>query len=251
MSKIFTNTKINLFLFKHFHVGLPEEAQSSRLRAIVDEIAATGTYELTFDELQHGAKVSWRNAPKCANRAKWNELTVKDCRDVKTNEEAFDRILELLDESITSGATITRMAVFPQKKPNDKQGARIWNMMLLRFAGYSERFGILGDPADAEFTTTLIERFGWTPPNPRTAWDPLPLLLQIDEESAPRLFSLPSQYVPIVPIRHPEMPRLNELELKWFGVPIVSGLLMTIGGLTFSMCPFVGWFMVSNDIFFY
>lgn len=253
----------------HFEKQLSDNAKSIRWAEIEKDILGTGNYELTFDELEYGAKISWRNAPKCANRSKWLELAVMDCRTVESNEEAFRCLLKLMEDSITSGATITRMAVFPSKKPKQMQGPRIWNSMLLRFAGYKitsttdakniidadsaqdskdccERKGILGDPADAEFTETLINRFGWTPPFPKSQFDVLPLLIQIDEKAPPQCFKIPSRYIPTVPLTHPYKPKFNSMELRWFGIPLVSGLEMTIGGLCFPMCPFVGWFMVSG-----
>ena len=39
-------------------------SKEKRLDEIKRSIVTTGTYEHTFDELQHGARVAWRNAPK-------------------------------------------------------------------------------------------------------------------------------------------------------------------------------------------
>ena len=49
--------------------------------------------EQTFGEIEHGARVAWRNASKCINRIVHQELTLLDCRDVTTNE-AMVRSLE-------------------------------------------------------------------------------------------------------------------------------------------------------------
>ncbi|XP_044541379.1 nitric oxide synthase, brain [Gracilinanus agilis] len=35
----------------------------------------------------------------------------------------------------------------------------------------------------------------------------------------------------------------KELGLKWYGLPAVSSMLLEIGGLEFSACPFSGWYM--------
>lgn len=35
----------------------------------------------------------------------------------------------------------------------------------------------------------------------------------------------------------------KELGLKWYGLPAVSNMLLEIGGLEFSACPFSGWYM--------
>lgn len=35
----------------------------------------------------------------------------------------------------------------------------------------------------------------------------------------------------------------KELNLKWYGLPAVSNMLLEIGGLEFPACPFSGWYM--------
>jgi hypothetical protein len=52
----------------HSEMGLSEAAYEERKEEISRQIAQTGRYEHTFDELQHGARVAWRNAGKCINR---------------------------------------------------------------------------------------------------------------------------------------------------------------------------------------
>jgi nitric oxide synthase oxygenase domain/subunit len=230
----------------HAEHKLGVAAATQRWTAIEESILATGTYDLTFDELQHGARVAWRNAPKCSNRSKWAELSVFDFRHISSNAAMFKGILKMLGSSIESGATTTSMAVFRARLPGEKQGPRIWNGSLYRFAGYeygdAAGTGVLGEPADAAFTTMLMNKFGWEPPSPRSRWDVLPLLLQIDENAPPDLFPIPSSFVPIVPIQHPHLRQLDALELRWFGVPVVSGLEISIGGLAFTAAPFAGWF---------
>ena len=44
------------------------------------EIDATGTYTFTKDELQNGAKMAWRNAPRCPGRMQWKNLDILDYR---------------------------------------------------------------------------------------------------------------------------------------------------------------------------
>lgn len=42
------------------------------------------------------------------------------------------------------------------------------------------------------------------------------------------------------------VPRLDwfkDLNLKWYGLPAVSNMLLEIGGLEFTACPFSGWYM--------
>ena len=35
----------------------------------------------------------------------------------------------------------------------------------------------------------------------------------------------------------------KDLDLKWYGLPAVSNMLLEIGGLEFTCCPFSGWYM--------
>jgi len=61
-----------------------------RISEIEKEVAATGLYRHTHEELQAGAALAWRNASKCANRKIWNTIEVYDRRDVRTNPGMFD-----------------------------------------------------------------------------------------------------------------------------------------------------------------
>ncbi|XP_007936474.1 nitric oxide synthase, brain [Orycteropus afer afer] len=81
---------------------------------------------------------------------------------------------------------------------------------------------------------------GWKPPRGR--FDVLPLLLQANGND-PEIFQIPPELVLEVPIRHPRLEWFKDLGLKWYGVPAVSNMLLEIGGLEFSACPFSGWYM--------
>lgn len=35
----------------------------------------------------------------------------------------------------------------------------------------------------------------------------------------------------------------KDLDLKWYGLPAVANMLLEIGGLEFTGCPFSGWYM--------
>ncbi len=39
-------------------------------------IQETGTYTQTYEELEFGARLAWRNAPRCIGRIQWNNLKV-------------------------------------------------------------------------------------------------------------------------------------------------------------------------------
>jgi nitric oxide synthase oxygenase domain/subunit len=38
----------------------------------------------------------------------------------------------------------------------------------------------------------------------------------------------------------------QELDLKWYCVPAVSSMMLDIGGIQFTACPFNGWYMVTE-----
>ena len=52
------------------------EEHSARLDEVLNSIEETGSYELTLQELEFGAKTAWRNAPRCLSRIIWNTLHV-------------------------------------------------------------------------------------------------------------------------------------------------------------------------------
>jgi nitric-oxide synthase, bacterial len=56
------------------------------------------------------------------------------------------------------------------------------------------------------------------------------------------LFSLPQEEVLEVPIVHPHID-ISALQLKWYAVPIISDMLLEIGGLRYTAAPFNGWYM--------
>ena len=53
-----------------------KDAHAERLEEVRKSIEETGTYKLTEPELIFGAKLAWRNAPRCIGRIQWNKLQV-------------------------------------------------------------------------------------------------------------------------------------------------------------------------------
>eukprot|EP00898_Chlorokybus_atmophyticus_P001881 jgi/Chlat1/2694/Chrsp180S02868 len=212
----------------HREMRSTPEDEAKRWTEIEQEIETTGTYRHTFEELQHGARVAWRNAPKCSNRKFWGELTLLDKRDVTSAEGMLDACLEMLESATLHG----------------EGGPRIWNNQLMRYAGWRTPEGaILGDPAEVKFTELVTRKFGWKPPkDDPTAFDILPLVLQPGPEEPPRMFDIPPQYISEVPLAHPLFPWLAELGMRWYGLPAVSNMEMTLGGLLYTGVPFIGWY---------
>ncbi|KAM7391186.1 hypothetical protein PAMP_021893 [Pampus punctatissimus] len=136
-------------------------------------------------------------------------------------------------------AARSAITIFPPRT-DGKHDFRVWNSQLIRYAGYKQPDGqILGDPANVEFTEICMQ-LGWKAPKGR--FDVLPLLLQANGND-PELFEIPEDLVLEVPITHPKYEWFKDLDLKWYGLPAVSNMLLEIGGLEFTGCPFSGWYM--------
>ncbi|NXV83388.1 NOS2 protein, partial [Atlantisia rogersi] len=210
-----------------------------RLEAVNKEIQTTGTYHLTQDELTFAAKQAWRNAPRCIGRIQWSNLQVFDARDCKTAREMFDHICRHIQYATNNGNIRSAITIFPQRT-DGKHDFRVWNSQLVRYAGYQMPDGsVIGDPASVEFTQLCIE-LGWKPKYGR--FDVVPLVLQANGQD-PEIFEIPPEIVLEVPMEHPRYEWFKELDLKWYALPAVANMLLEVGGLEFTACPFNGWYM--------
>ncbi|NWI87775.1 NOS2 protein, partial [Pitta sordida] len=224
--------------YSSFKESKPEE-KLGRQEAVAREIEATGTYQLTKDELTFGAKQAWRNAPRCIGRIQWSNLQVFDARDCKTAKEMFEHICHHIQYATNNGNIRSAITVFPQRT-DGRADFRVWNSQLIRYAGYHLPDGaVLGDPANLEFTQLCIE-LGWQPKYGR--FDVLPLVLQANGQD-PEIFELPPELVLEVPMEHPKYEWFKELDLRWYALPAVAYMLLEVGGLEFTACPFNGWYM--------
>ncbi|XP_039576696.1 nitric oxide synthase, inducible [Passer montanus] len=213
--------------------------QLGRLEAVTKEIETTGTYQLTKEELTFAAKQAWRNAPRCIGRIQWSNLQVFDARDCKTAKEMFEHICHHIQYATNNGNIRSAITVFPPRT-DGQHDFRVWNSQLIRYAGYQRPDGsVLGDPASVEFTQLCIE-LGWKPKYGR--FDVLPLVLQANGQD-PEIFELPPEIVLQVPMEHPKYEWFKELDLRWYALPAVASMLLEVGGLEFTACPFNGWYM--------
>ncbi|XP_034647278.1 nitric oxide synthase, brain [Trachemys scripta elegans] len=215
------------------------KAHVERLEEVTKEIETTDTYQLRDTELIYGAKHAWRNASRCVGRIQWSKLQVFDARDCTTAHGMFNYICNHIKYATNKGNLRSAITIFPQRT-DGKHDFRVWNAQLIRYAGYKQPDGtILGDPANMELTEICIQQ-GWKAP--KGQFDVLPLLLQANGND-PELFEIPPELVLEVPIRHPKFAWFKDLGLKWYGLPAVSSMLLEIGGLEFTACPFSGWYM--------
>ena len=214
--------------------GLPE-VFLPRLREVEKKIANAGTYEHTLDELSYGARLAWRNSSRCVGRYFWQSLQVRDLRHLETEEEMFTALVEHIKIATNNGDLRALMTVF---KPD---GRRLWNSQLLRYAGYKADGTILGDPANVELTEQAL-KLGWQPPANRTAFDYLPLIIQLPNKE-PKWFNIPAEIILDVPIVHPNYEWFKELGLKWYALPAVCNMSLDLGGVQYSCTPFNGFYM--------
>ena len=215
----------------------PEEADA-RLDIIRAEIEKTGTYEHTFEELEHGAKMAWRNSNRCIGRLFWDKLRVTDARSCRTADDTAAALLEHIRYATNDGRILPTITVFRPFTAGD-DSIRIWNHQLIRYAGYTAPEGPMGDPASASFTR-LCQQLGWV--GAGTEYDILPLVIQQGQE-APLWYSIPDEAVLQVQLEHPELPSFSSLGLRWYAVPIISDMSLEIGGITYPAAPFNGWYM--------
>ena len=211
----------------------------ARLAAVRDELARTGTYTQTTDELTFGARLAWRNATRCVGRFFWNHLVLRDMRHLEREEDIFHAIVDHMRAATNGGDLVSTMTVFRSGPPT----IRLFNSQLVRYAGYREADGrVRGDPANVELTEHALA-LGWK--GAGTAFDVLPIIVQVGDR-APRYFDLPDDAVLQVPLEHPSYPWFAELGLKWYALPAVSEIALDVGGVQYRCAPFNGFYMVTE-----
>ncbi|GMA52557.1 hypothetical protein GCM10025857_39140 [Alicyclobacillus contaminans] len=169
--------------YQELRKSVDEAAQ--RLHDIQQQIETYGTYEHTFEELEHGARMAWRNSNRCIGRLFWKSLTVFDERSAQTEEDIADGVLRHLDFATNGGKIRPAITIF--KPESDIAEVRIWNHQVIRYAGYETEHGMVGDPHSLQFTN-VCRQLGWA--GQGTHFDVLPLVIQLRQRT-PRWFEIP------------------------------------------------------------
>ena len=131
--------------------------------------------------------------------------------------------------------------MFAPDRPG-QPGPRILNDQLVRYAGHRTPTGaIRGDRGQVELTDHALA-LGWRPPEPLGRFDILPLLIAADD-AEPELHELPRDGVLEVPLVHPEFAWFADLRLRWYAVPAISNMPLSIGGINYPAAPFNGWYL--------
>ena len=222
-----------------------ERALESRIAEVDREISTTGTYTHTTDELTHGARMAWRNSNRCIGRLFWQSLEVIDRRELDTPAAIHEACCRHIDYARHDGDVRPTITIFQPDTPRTER-VRIWNYQLLRYAGYETDAGIVGDPAECEFTRYCQSR-GWegSGGDGGGSFDPLPHVIQVGD-TAPELFDVPDDLFEEIRITHPEYDWFADLGLRWYDLPIVSNMWLEIGGISYTAAPFNGWYMSTE-----
>jgi nitric-oxide synthase, bacterial len=224
-----------------YHAECPDAGPlQPRLLEVHAQIERDGTYAHTAAELTFGARVAWRNSSRCIGRLYWRSLRVRDRRQVTDPERVAAEAFAHLREATNGGRVRPTVTVFAATTP-ERDGPRIWNEQLIRYAGYRLPDGtVIGDRRYASFTET-VSTLGWAG-GPGTRFDVLPLVVQTPGKP-PRLFDLPRDAVLEVPLSHPRYGWFADLGLRWHAVPVISNMCLEIGGICYPAAPFNGWYM--------
>ncbi|MGK5520342.1 nitric oxide synthase oxygenase [Micromonospora sp. URMC 107] len=217
-----------------------------RIAEVREEIALTGTYRHTTEELAYGAKVAWRQSVRCVGRVRWAGLKVRDRRGVTTVAGISQELAQHLAVADNGGRIQSVMTVFAPDRPGVGPRARIWNDQLIRYCGHRLEDGsVRGDPAQVAMTDAA-RRLGWRPPAVPGRFDLLPWVIETAYED-PTVVEVSRDLVREVALVHPDHPWFEDLRLRWHALPVISNMRLRIGGVDYSCAPFNGHYL-SDEI---
>lgn len=231
------------FLRQYYReIGITELDYEKRQRQILSELDRYGYYEHTYDELSFGAKLAWRNHSKCIGRLFWRSLDVIDCRHISNPDEMASSIATHMDKAFGDGRIRSIISIFPPVKA-DLLPSYLESYQIIQYAGYinPDSGKITGDPQNITNTRIAIS-LGWRPNGPPSMFDILPFCIR-EPGGNRRLYELNPNSVKEIKIEHPQFPRIADLNLRWYAVPCVSNMILTIGGIDYPCAPFNGFYM--------
>lgn len=225
----------------HRETNLSSQTATERIKEVLADLKKHGFYNHTFDELEFGARIAWRNHARCIGRLHWRSLKVIDCRQSTQVNDIMERLTEHIEQAQGNGRIQSTISIFSPVMAN-KIPAFIESRQLIQYAGYARPGkSTLGDPITLEATRNAIS-LGWKPPSKPSHFDLLPILIR-DKEGQRQFFELPTNLVTEVKIEHPTEIAINSLELKWYALPCVSSMILTVGGIDYPCAPFNGFYM--------
>ncbi|MBL6719824.1 MAG: nitric oxide synthase oxygenase [Planctomycetes bacterium] len=213
-----------------------------RLKEVRQSLRRTGTYEHTPEELAFGARVAWRNHARCIGRLHWRSLEVIDRRGTREPDAIATALFEHIRWAQGDGRIRSAITIFDPVSPGDLPPF-VESRQLIQYAGHLRPGArVLGDPQTVE-STRHAAALGWRPSGGEPSrFDLLPLLIRsaAGQRSA---HPLPEGLVREIHLEHATETGLGRLGLRWYALPVVSGMILTIGGLEYPCAPFNGWYM--------
>jgi nitric-oxide synthase len=224
--------------------GATEQFRQRRWGEIRRELAAAKFYRHTPEELAYGARIAWRNHGRCIGRLFWESLEVFDCRQIASPVAIADRITDHMTAAIGDGRVRSMISVFAPVE-NDRIPARVESGQITQFAGYLGEDGkVLGDRQNVE-ATRIAMAMGWRPPDHRSRFDLLPYFIR-DRDDVRSVHELPASACKLVSIKHPTITAISDMRLRWYAVPCVSNMILSIGGIDYPCAPFNGFYMATE-----
>ncbi len=228
----------------HDHRGAGRAERQRRRAEVRRALKRHGHYDHTPEELAFGARLAWRNHGRCIGRLFWESLEVIDARAVETPDAIAAHVHDHLAEAQSDGRVRSLITVFAPVRGSDLP-AWIESPQIVQYAGHSLPGGaILGDRQNVE-ATRIATGLGWRAPRDPSAFDILPWMIR-GRDDRRHLVDLPPGLVREVPIRHPERDDLARLGLRWYAVPVVSGMVLSVGGIDYPCAPFNGFYMATE-----
>ena len=228
----------------HRENGLGESACRARRASVGRSLRKRGAYEHTPEELAFGARLAWRNHARCIGRMFWESLEVVDCRHVTEPDMIAAHVMEHMATALGDGRIRSLMTIFAPTEP-DRLPAYVESSQITQYAGYLGEDGLrTGDRQNIEMTRTALN-LGWRRPEPPGPFDILPVVIR-EPKGARLLYEVPSASIRQIAIRHPTAPGIEALGLRWYAVPCVSDMILTIGGIDYPCAPFNGFYMCTE-----
>lgn len=232
---------LETFMWSEHH---SRSAFQRRWAAVRRDLIRHGFYEHTSEELAFGAKLAWRNHSRCIGRLFWDSLEVRDRRHLTLPDQIFDDLCKHLSCATGDGRITSVISIYPPVRPSVRP-CYIESPQLVRYAGYLGSEGRVTGDRGAIDATRIARSLGWQPSDNPGSFDLLPVIMR-DARDQRHIFDLPNEIVRQVPIRHPEYPELERLGLRWYAVPVVSDMILTIGGIDYPCAPFNGFYMCTE-----
>ena len=122
----------------HNELGWDQAKLSIRQTAARDAFDDNQPWQPSFEELEHGARVAWRNNARCIGRLFWSSLEIRDKRNLREPEAVAADLIEHIRLATNNGKIKPLVSIYA---PEDQHGPslRIWNHQLFGYAGYGKQ----------------------------------------------------------------------------------------------------------------